>query len=69
MRLLGKQMYFNEFLYHTIVVFVANGLLHYPILFQLLIVLKFSHLGSENITKCYAVNLPMTWVNEVGRYF
>ena len=32
-------------------------------------VLKFSHLGGKNATKFHAVNLPVTWVNELGRYF
>ena len=35
-------MYFNEFLYCTTVVLVAIGILLYPILFQILIVLIFS---------------------------
>ena len=62
-------MYFNEFLYRAIVVLVAIGLLLCPILFWLLIVLKLSHLGSEKFTKCHAANLPVTWVNDLGRYF
>ena len=62
-------MYFNEFLYCTFVVLVPIGLLLYPILFWSLIVLKLSFLGSKNFTKCHAADLPVTWMNELGRYF